>query len=318
MRRRAQELPATRSSSPATSRRPRRRGADRGGRRRGQGRRSGPARSARRASSPASACRSSPRSPTAPAPPRRTSTDHRRRRHQVLGRCREGARRRRDTVMIGSLFAGTDEAPGEIILFQGRSYKSIAAWARSARCRRAARTATSRATSTGRRSSCPRASRAACRTRARCAVDLPARRRRSGGMGYTGCARSRSSTTRRGSCSTTAGLRESHVHDVIITKEAPNYRVESKTMTRSRRDLVLDPRLRSQYTQLIARRMREQYGLLRDPPVHVAAGEDPRAGAAGDHPLGRAVVGATTTARRRQPEVFDLGVPCSASATACS
>ena len=37
-----------------------------------------------------------------------------------------------DTVMIGSLFAGTDEAPGEVILYQGRSYKSTAAWARSA------------------------------------------------------------------------------------------------------------------------------------------------------------------------------------------
>ena len=37
------------------------------------------------------------------------------------------------TVMIGSLFAGTDEAPGEVILYQGRSYKRTAAWARSAR-----------------------------------------------------------------------------------------------------------------------------------------------------------------------------------------
>ena len=50
--------------------------------------------------------------------------DDRRRRHQVLRRHREGARRRaRRRVMIGSLFAGTDEAPGEVVLYQGRSYK---------------------------------------------------------------------------------------------------------------------------------------------------------------------------------------------------
>ena len=39
----------------------------------------------------------------------------------------------RRSVMIGSLFAGTDESPGELILRQGRSFKSTAAWARSAR-----------------------------------------------------------------------------------------------------------------------------------------------------------------------------------------
>ena len=49
----------------------------------------------------------------------------RRRRHPLFGRHRQGdGRRRVSTVMIGGLFAGTEEAPGEVELFQGRSYKS--------------------------------------------------------------------------------------------------------------------------------------------------------------------------------------------------
>jgi IMP dehydrogenase len=49
----------------------------------------------------------------------------RRRRHQVFRRPRQGARRRRvDCAMIGSLLAGTDESPGEVFLYQGRSYKA--------------------------------------------------------------------------------------------------------------------------------------------------------------------------------------------------
>jgi IMP dehydrogenase len=50
--------------------------------------------------------------------------DHRRRRHQVLRRRRQGDRGGRHAVMVGSLFAGTDEAPGEMVLYQGRSYKA--------------------------------------------------------------------------------------------------------------------------------------------------------------------------------------------------
>ncbi|TMA14106.1 MAG: IMP dehydrogenase [Deltaproteobacteria bacterium] len=70
------------------------------------------------------------------------------------------------TVMIGSLFAGTEEAPGEVILFQGRSYKS-----------------------------------------------------------YRGIEELR--TKAKFVRITAAGLRESHVHDVQVTQEAPNYRIEN-------------------------------------------------------------------------------------------
>jgi IMP dehydrogenase/GMP reductase len=47
----------------------------------------------------------------------------RRRRHQIFGRSGQGHRRRRQVAMMGSMFAGTEEAPGEVFLYQGRSYK---------------------------------------------------------------------------------------------------------------------------------------------------------------------------------------------------
>ena len=51
------------------------------------------------------------------------------------------------TVMVGSLLAGTEEAPGDTFLYQGRSYKSYRAWVRSARWRAVRPTATSSRTS---------------------------------------------------------------------------------------------------------------------------------------------------------------------------
>jgi IMP dehydrogenase len=51
------------------------------------------------------------------------------------------------TIMVGSMLAGTEEAPGETFLYQGRAYKSIAGWVRWARWRAAARTVTSSRTS---------------------------------------------------------------------------------------------------------------------------------------------------------------------------
>ena len=88
--------------------------------------------------------------------------------------------------MIGSLFAGTDEAPGELVLFQGRSYKEyrgMGGWARCAGIQgslRPRRTADEKLV--------PEGSRGACPTGLARDDSLSARRRLAPGMGYTGCA----------------------------------------------------------------------------------------------------------------------------------
>jgi IMP dehydrogenase len=134
-----------------------------------------------------------------------------------------------DVVMVGSLFAGTEESPGDTVLYQGRAYKtyrgmgSISAMQNGSKDRyfqddveiagklvpegiegrvplRGPLSATIHQLMGGLRA----------------------------GMGYTGCGNI--SELQQKKCFikiTGAGLKESHVHDVIITKEAPNYRVEN-------------------------------------------------------------------------------------------
>ena len=127
--------------------------------------------------------------------------------------------------MIGSLFAGTDESPGDLVLYQGRSYKVYRGMGSlGAMKQRQPRTATARAAPPT-RSSCPKASRAASPTAARSPRSSTSS---SGGlrsgMGYTGCKHIHELRTKaRFVRITSQGLRESHVHDVIITEEAPNY-----------------------------------------------------------------------------------------------
>jgi len=133
-----------------------------------------------------------------------------------------------DVVMIGSLFAGTEESPGELILFQGRSFKayrgmgSIGAMREGSRDRYAQESIAmeSKLVPEGIEGRVPYKG-----TLSDMVTQLVGGLR--AGMGYTGCRTIREfqENTRFVRISA-AGLRESHVHDVIITKEAPNYRLE--------------------------------------------------------------------------------------------
>ncbi len=134
------------------------------------------------------------------------------------------------TVMIGSLFAGTDEAPGEIILYQGRSYKSYRGMGSIGAMREGSK---DRYFQDDVEASAPQKlvpegieGRVPYKGPLRESIYQLVGGLRSS-MGYLGCATieqlGREAQFVRISSS---GLRESHVHDVIITKEAPNYRVE--------------------------------------------------------------------------------------------
>src|SRR6185295_2771202 len=132
-----------------------------------------------------------------------------------------------DSVMIGSLFAGTDESPGEIILFQGRSFKayrgmgSISAMKEGSRDRYGqGESQMSKLVPEGIEGRVPHKGPLSS------LVHQLVGGLRSG-MGYCGCRTIAELQERaRFIRVTSAGLRESHVHDVIITKEAPNYQLE--------------------------------------------------------------------------------------------
>jgi IMP dehydrogenase len=134
-----------------------------------------------------------------------------------------------DCVMMGGIFAGTDEAPGEIILYQGRSYKeyrgmgSVGAMVKG---------------------SADRYAQGSVKESQKLVPEgiegrVPAKgpivnviHQMVGGlraaMGYTGCKTiAEMKDKARFIRMTSAGYRESHVHDVTITKEAPNYRSEN-------------------------------------------------------------------------------------------
>jgi IMP dehydrogenase len=128
------------------------------------------------------------------------------------------------TVMIGSLFAGTDEAPGEVVLYQGRSYKVYRGMGSLGAMRAGSRDRYFQDDSSDKKL-VPEGIEGRVPYRgplSESVYQLVGGLR--SGMGYVGCKTIEDLRTRaRFLRISTAGLRESHVHGVIVTKEAPNY-----------------------------------------------------------------------------------------------
>ena len=135
------------------------------------------------------------------------------------------------SVMMGGMFAGTEEAPGEIVLFQGRSYKSYRGMGSIGAMQQGSADRYFQESSTGN----PNADKLVPegiegRVPYKGSV-VSILFQQAGGlrasMGYCGCATIEDMrSTAEFVQITAAGIRESHVHDVQITKEAPNYRAD--------------------------------------------------------------------------------------------
>jgi IMP dehydrogenase len=132
--------------------------------------------------------------------------------------------------MIGGLFAGTEEAPGEVELYHGRSYKayrgmgSLGAMAKGSSDRYFQEHAveTEKLVPEGIEGRVPYKG-----SMIKIVEQLMGGLR--SGMGYTGCADIRTLQSKPQFVRVTpSGVRESHVHDVQITKEAPNYHIDEK------------------------------------------------------------------------------------------
>lgn len=135
-----------------------------------------------------------------------------------------------NSVMIGGLLAGTDESPGEMVLYQGRSYKSYRGMGSLEAMREGSRDRYGQHEGVSEHKLVPEG----------IVGMVPAKGPLAGlvhqlvgglkaGMGYVG-ARTLADLKERATFIqiTAAGLKESHVHDVVITKEAPNYRMDSR------------------------------------------------------------------------------------------
>ena len=133
-------------------------------------------------------------------------------------------------VMIGSLFAGTEESPGETILYQGRTYKLYRGMGslEAMREREGSRNRYFQDDEENAGKLVPEGieGRVPYKGSLALIVDQLVGGLKAG-MGYTGCRTLAELRTKAKFIRVTAaGLRENHVHDVIITKEAPNYRLE--------------------------------------------------------------------------------------------
>ncbi len=132
-----------------------------------------------------------------------------------------------DAVMMGSLFAGTDEAPGELVLYQGRSYKTYRGMGSIGAMRAGSKDRYFQSNASDRKL-VPEGIEGMVPFKG--SVHSMIQQLTGGlrsGMGLSGCAsiadlRTKAELVR----ISAAGLKESHAHDVVITKEAPNYWVE--------------------------------------------------------------------------------------------
>jgi IMP dehydrogenase len=135
------------------------------------------------------------------------------------------------SVMMGGMFAGTEEAPGEIVLFQGRSYKSYRGMGSIGAMQQGSADRYFQESSTGNPNAdklVPEGIEGRVPYKGSVVAILF---QMAGGlrasMGYCGCATIEDMRQRAEFVQiTAAGIRESHVHDVQITKEAPNYRAD--------------------------------------------------------------------------------------------
>ena len=133
-----------------------------------------------------------------------------------------------DSVMIGSLFAGTEESPGETILYQGRTYKVYRGMGSLGAMGQGSRDRYGQADIEDAKKLVPEGIEGQVPYKGSLSFNI---HQLVGGlragMGYLGC-KDVATLRAKGRFMqvTAAALREGHVHDVFITKEAPNYRVE--------------------------------------------------------------------------------------------
>jgi IMP dehydrogenase len=133
-----------------------------------------------------------------------------------------------DAVMMGSMFAGTEEAPGEVVLYQGRSYKTYRGMGSLGAMQQGAADRYFQDSSVNVDKLVPEGIEGRVAYKGSVVAILY---QLAGGlrasMGYCGCPTIEDMRTRPEFVEiTAAGMRESHVHDVQITQEAPNYQID--------------------------------------------------------------------------------------------
>jgi len=134
-----------------------------------------------------------------------------------------------DTVMLGNVLAGTDESPGEVIIFQGRSYKTYRGMGSVEAMRQGGRDRYFQDTFQSDTKLVPEGIEGRIPYKGGVAhiIQMMVGGLKAG-MGYAGCKTLQELQEKAKFIKIShSGIRESHVHDVIITKEAPNYRLDT-------------------------------------------------------------------------------------------